>query len=266
MRSWLRATILRRLLAKPLPERYSISAATKDQKHYDWISIRGKTEAHEDVTLRSLDSSTGVVEYFWWPSEPSNAKSTIDQCHLDEVNWDSLVASHRYITWQITYNSLWEAYIHDFLRLPRIKWFVQSIRDKFIRPVRPNYQIRLLARIVDIFNDNKPIEFSELLVSIYGPAVRMSDDKYIYERQLRFLIDSLVESGNAAKPDENNQAHYFDHGCIIPTPKSISTLAAHDLEMRKLRQSTWLACCQLLLGLGMLAIAAATFYLKLTGG
>lgn len=259
----LRKRILDRLLRKPVPKSYSISAPTKEQLHYDWISVHGATKTHSYVLLRARDKNTDRITYWWWDSEESTSTAKEGECAYWEVEWDSLRASHRFRTWDITYGSLAEAYLQDLLRLPVAKWHIQRIRSKFIRRVAPNFQIRLLQVLLDLHQKNAKIYLWDLVARIYGGAVRLSDQNYAYYKQLEFLIDSLVESGNAKRKTPENSIDFIGCGDVVPTPKAITTLAAHDWERRKLNASVWLGRCQLLLGLGMLALAAATLYLRL---
>lgn len=118
--------------------------------------------------------------------------------------------------------------------------------------------MRLLAKLLEMHSTREPIRLWDLLESVYGSAVRLSDEQYLYYKQLEFLIESLVESGNALRKSKDNED-------VMPTPKAITTLATYELEREKLRSTLWIGRCQLMLGVGMLAVAAATLYIKIFG-
>lgn len=265
MHDYLKKKLLSQLLSKPAPERYSISAPIKEQKHYDWISVHGTTKAHSDVMLISFDQESNIIEYLWWESDTSNSTSQNTQCQFDDLLWDSLRATHRYITWDVTYSSLIEAYIYDILRLQKIKWIIQRIRDRFIQPIKPNYQIRLLEYLVQLHNAGKSITLNELLVKVYGSAVRLSNDQYRFYKELEFLVDSLVDSGHAIRKTPDNHTDFLEGGDVKPTPKAITTLANAEIDRVRHRDTVWLTRCQLFLGLAMLAVAAVTLFVELLG-
>lgn len=257
-----RLSRLRRLLSKPVPERYSISASSDDQKHYDWISVHGATKLHPYVMLRNLSSDGDTVSYLWWDSEESNERAKSGNCSISDIDWDSLKASHRFRTWEIEYESLLSAYFHDLLRLQRARWLIQRFRNRFIRNLHPNYQIKLLQILLAMHQENKPIRIWDLLVRVYGGAIRLCDEQYTYFKQLEFLVDSLVESGNAQRKTKENALEFIGLGDVVPLPRAISTLASYEWEKTKLATTVLMARCQLLLGIGMLSMAAATVYLK----
>lgn len=74
--------------------------------------------------LVSLDPLKATINYLWWESKTSNAPAQKAQYNLSDVEWATLTASHRYRTWDINYDSLIEAYLHDAIGLPKLKWLV----------------------------------------------------------------------------------------------------------------------------------------------
>ncbi len=122
--------------------------------------------------------------------------------------------------------------------------------------------MKLLAILLELHQESKPILLWDLLVRVYGGAIRLCDEQYTYFKQLEFLVDSLVESGNAQRKSAENEIEFLGRGDVVPMPKAITTLAAYEWEKTKLATTTLMARCQLLLGIGMLAMAAATVYMK----
>ena len=167
--------------------------------------------------------------------------------------------------WDIKYGTLTQACFHDILRLPKVKWIVQWIRDRFLQPIKPNFQMRLLERLVELHSAGKATTVDEMLVEIHGSAVRLSNDNYTYRKNLDFLVDSLVDSGNAIRKTDDNEPYFIEGENIKPTPKAISTLAEFEIETTRHRDSIRLTRYQLFLGWAMFAIAAATLIVGFFG-
>ena len=256
--------ILSRLLAKPVPERYSLTASTEVMHKYDWIAVNGSTAVHDQVLLREINSSNGEVTYFYWDKESPNLTAQEAKCSLDEVLWDTLRASHTFRTWSVKYGSLQEAYIHDLINLQKLKWLIQGVRDRLIRPIKPNYRIQLLSHIVELHNSEKPIHHQSLLVRAYGGGVLLSKDYYRFYKELSFMLNSLVQSGDIIERNQQNKMEFFgEESTIHPLPQALETLANYEVERTRHRDTVSLSRAQIFLGIAMLALAAATLYLQL---
>lgn len=273
MQDWIRKIhvrtkkiILRRLLAKPVPERYTTSLPVEQQKGYDFISVHGQTKEHDDCLLRSIDDRSDRVSYFWWDREAGGTTAQNADCAYADVVWGSLSVEHRYITWEFRYRSLTEAFWHDLLRIPKVKWIFQRYRERFLKPIRPNLKMSLLERIVEEHSAGSSITIDFLLIAIHGGGVRLSSDNYRHRSNLVFLLAALQESGDVLVKDRNNQNEFIGHGDVKPTPHAISTLAEYSLEKRRHQDVVRLTRYQLFLGWAMFAVAAATLIVQFFEG
>ena len=256
--------ILSRLLAKPVPERYSLTAPPEILYKYDWIAVNGSTTEHNDVLLRGIDCANDEITYFYWDKESPESTAQEAKCALDDILWDTLSASHTFRSWRVKYDTLHEAYIHDLLNLQKAKWLLQGIRDRLIRPIKPNYRIQLLSHIVDLHNSEKPIHHQSLLVKTYGGGILLSKDNYRYYKELNFMINSLVQSGDIIERNQQNEMDFLgEESTIRPLPQALETLANYEVEEARHRDMVSLSRAQIFLGIAMFALAAATLYLQL---
>lgn len=254
--------MLRRLLAKPSPRRYSLSAPIEMQRGYDFLTVLGATNDHNDAMLVSWEPQDNV-SYMWWDEGAVNVAGEDATCIFNEIQWESLSVRHRFITWDIVYDSLLEAYLHDVFRLQRIKWIYQIIRNKSLSPIQPDYRIQLLRLILTKYSESEPITENNLLLEIHGSAIRLSSDYYRHEQDLRFLLQSLSDSGDVLLRNEHNSSGFFRSGNIRPTPKALTTIADFDEDSRRHKDVVTLTRRQLFLGLGMFSLAAVTLFVEL---
>lgn len=257
-----RKVMLRRLIAKPEPESYSTSLPEGQQKGYDYISVYGSTTLHADVLLRSWGAYGDIIEYIWWDEGAQMVPGANATCSFDELDWMSLKVRHRYVTWDIHYNSLAEAYWNDLFHLQILKWLLQKIRNRFLTPVQPDFRMRLLQKIVEFHSQQKAITVNELLFDIHGPAIRRSSDGYRHYQDLQFLLKSLQGSGDVLLKDQVNSVQFIGSGDVLPTPKAIKTLADFYEGRRRHLDTVKLTRRQLFVGWAMFAIAAATLVVE----
>ncbi len=257
-----RRLILRRLLKKPSPDRYTMSLPENEQKNYDFISVLGSTNEHEDAYILAWDERGDVVSYMWWAEGAANVPGTETTCKFTDLKWDSLNVRHRYRTWDIRYSNAFEAYWHDILHLPILKWWLQKLRNKFLRPVSPDYRMDLLKQIIDLHSRQLPITTIDLLVNIHGSAIRLSSDFFQHQQNLQFLLDSLKDSGDVLLRGENNAMQFLGDSRIVPTPKSAATIATLNEDVRRHQDVVKLSKRQLWLGWAMFAIAAVTLIVE----
>ena len=144
-----KSRILKRLLSKPVPERYSLTAPPEVTRQYDWIGVTGATKKHGDVLLRSIGPNKEVAYLYWDESDPDSTAQE-SACEIEDIDWESLKVRRTYRTWEIKYSSLKEAYVNDLLGIPRFSWLKQKMREPFIRPIKPNYRLELLGSIVNL--------------------------------------------------------------------------------------------------------------------
>ncbi len=257
-----RKLVLRRLLKKPSPESYTISLPESEQKKYDFMSVLGSTNEHEDAYVRAWDEREDVVSYMWWAEGAPNVRGTETTCKFADLKWNTLNVRHRYRTWDIRYSKVFEAYWHDILHLPRLKWWLQKLRNVFLRPVSPDYRMDLLKQIVDMHSRQLPITLVDLLVNIHGSAIRLSSDFFQHQQNLQFLLDSLKDSGDVLLRDENNAMQFLGESRIVPTPKSATTIAIFNEDARRHQDVVKLSKRQLWLGWAMFAIAAVALIVE----
>ena len=255
--------MLRRLLAKDSPDSYTSSSPETEQMNYDFAYVHGSTSVHKDALLRSWDKKNDLVSYMWWPEDANGVRGTESQCSFSDIIWGSLNVKQRYRTWNIRYATIKEAYLHDLLRLPLIKWRVQKIRNIFLRPVGADQRMGLLKTILRMHDNQEPITAHELLAKIHGSAIRLSSEYYRLQKNLEFLLDSLKESGDLIYKDEDDPMQFFGHGLIAPTPKSLSTIAAHIEDGQRHKDMVRVSSRQLWIGWAMFALAAATLIVEM---
>ena len=261
----LRKVMLRRLLKKPSPKTYSISAPEEEQKDYDFIMVRGTACNHKDSLLRSWNEKDNKIGCIYWP--PENPIGTLGEefeCAFDELAWKSLYVEHRYRTWDKFYNNVFEAYLHDFFRVSFFHWWYQKFRNRSLVPVNPEYRILLLKTIVDKRSLQVDIKQNDLLRELHGPTIDLSTDKYRHLQDLEFLLYSLRDSGDIVLKDTNDKTYRdrFDGNEILPTPQAISTIVAFNQDETRHSDMVKLSKRQLWLGWGMFAIAAVTLIVE----
>lgn len=259
----IRKIILRRLLKKPSPERYTTSLPEREQKSYDFISVLGSTAEHEDAWILYWDEDKDIVSYMWWPEGAAGVRGTDSTCTITDLKWDTLHVRHRYRTWDIRYSKLSVAFWHDLLHLQWWKWWLQKLKNRLLRPVGPDYRMVLLQVILDMHSRQLPITAEGLLVHIHGSPIRLSSDYSRHYDDLKFLLESLKDSGDIRLMDNDSATNSLWLGSIVPSPKAASTIAAYNDDARRHRDMVKLSKAQLLLGLGMLAVAAVTLIVEL---
>jgi len=255
--------MLRRLLKKESPDSYKTSAPEEEQMKYDYAYIHGSTEEHNDALILSWDEPNDLVNYMWWPEDAHGVRGTEATCSSSDIIWGTLNVRHRYRTWDIRYSSIREAYLHDLCFLPLIKWRLQKIRNTFLRPVNADHRILILKTIIEMYDKQESITTHELLARIHGSAIRLSGEYYRLQQNLQFLLDSLKDSGDLMYKNEDDPIHFFGHGEIAPTPKSLSTIAQHNEESRRHKDMVKMSKRQLWVGWAMFTLAAVTLTVEL---
>lgn len=191
--------------------------------------------------------------YWWWSKDTNENSATESKCKFSDLKWDTLNVRHRYRTWEITYNKISEAFLHDLLRLPWFKWWLQKLRNKFIRPVNPDYRMELLKLIYDMHSKQLNITIRDLLIQKHGPAIRLSNEYYKHYKNLQLIIDSLEASGDIQTKNG-----------ITPTPIAVSTIANYNEGIMRHQDIVKLTKRQLFLGWGMFAVAAVTLFIEIS--
>lgn len=255
--------MLRRLLNKESPESYTTSSSEEKQMGYDFAYVHGSTKDHKDALFLSWDEEKDSVSYMWWPEDADGVRGSEAKCTSSAIVWETLNVRQRFRTWDIRYSSIREAYLHDLFHLPIIKWRVQKLRNIFLRSVNADHRMGLLKTIVEMYDKQEPITTHELLARIHGSAIRLSGEYYRLQQNLDFLLDSLKESGDLVYKNEDDPIHFFGHGAIAPTPKSLLTIATHNEESRRHKDMVKMSKRQLWVGWAMFALAAATLTVEL---
>lgn len=255
--------MLRRLLKKESPDSYTTSAPEEEQIDYDFIYVHGSTNEHKDALLLSWDEPNDLVNYMWWPEDAHGVRGTEATCPSSDLIWDTLNVRQRYRTWDIRYSTIREAYLHDVCHLPLIKWRLQKIRNIFLRPVNADHIIRILKTIIEMHDKQESITTHELLARIHGSAIRLSGEYYRLQKNLEFLLDSLKDSGDLVYKNEGDPMHFFGHGEIAPTPKSLSTIATYNEDSRRHKDMVKMSGRQLWVGWAMFTLAAVTLIIEL---
>ncbi|MEM7208225.1 MAG: hypothetical protein AAF434_10395 [Pseudomonadota bacterium] len=261
--AWLKKITLCRILDKESPDRYTISAPEAEQQSYDYAYVHGSTVKHKDCLFLSWDESEEVVSYMWWPEDAQNQRGTDASCSLEQIIWSTLNVRHRYKTWDIRYTSIHEAFLHDFLFLPAVRWKYQKFRNLFLRPVNADHRIGLLKSIIEMYDKQESITAHELLAKIHGSAIRLSSEYSRLQKNLQFLLDSLKDSGDIYYDDSNKTKMLLGRSEIVPTPKSLKTIASHNEDARRHRDMVRVSRGQLILGWSMFALAAVTLLVEI---
>lgn len=249
-----RKMVLSRLLKKPSPERYSISVPEHEQRAYNFFSVLGSTVEHDEIYVNGWDKTTDVVKYMWWSKGSPGIKGTDATCTFNGLKWETLTVRHTYRTWDIRYSNITEAFWHDILKISWCKWHIQKIRNLFLSQVNPDYRIQLLKKIVDKHNRLAEMTTHDLLIDKHGSAIRLSSEYYRHHTNLEFILSSLIQSGDL-EPRKDNK--------IVPTPKSISTIAEFNEQITRHRDTVKLARGQFWLGCAMFVIAAVTLFVEI---
>lgn len=256
-------SIFKRLLAKPVPESYSLSPPPELLKTYDWLIVSGATTNHSDVQFRSFNPDMNMVSYLFWTTDTPGVRAQIGECTFEDVLLESLTVTHVFRSWNVSYESLREAYFYDVFRIQRIKWFAQLVADSLIRPLKPGHRIRLLREIVNTHQAQQAIRIDDLMVKIYGKGVRLSRERYRYQQAIEFILESLVVTNDIVRRANSGDVWFaMNDSFVMPTPRALVTLANEENERRRHNDSISLARCQLFLGLGMLGLAAATLLVE----
>mgnify|MGYP003627900332 CR=1 FL=1 len=254
--------ILKKLLVKPTPLRYSLSAPYEVQKSYDFFSVTGSVRDHEDALLTSCRED-GTFDYIYWAGEDRDP--TNDNCSFEDIIYETLSVRHRFRTWDIRYDSLREAYIHDLARLPLLKWHYQKLRNLFIKPILPSYRIKILKLILHNHQNGKSNSLHSILEALHGPAIRLSSDRQQHEQDLRFQLESLALTEDVVTRNRDNDLEFIGrrNDFVRPRPGAITTIAEYDMNMMNHHDTKKLASMQLVLGFGMFILAAVTFLVEL---
>ena len=146
--------------------------------------------------------------------------------------------------WNIHYESLLEAAI-DLAGRFYLKRLVQSIYNKRLQIYED--RIGVLKAALDIKKElllsgdesfagfahgDHPIRRTALLSRIYGNRISLSPSYSSYYEVLGFHLDAWIESGELAQPPQGGDPSKF-----VVTPKSINTIAQHELDMQKHRDT-----------------------------
>ena len=259
----IRRWIFSRLVAKRPPNRISSSVPIVSR---DYIWVSGSTRDHTDCLFLEYDKATDCVSYAWW-ADRGVTDSSDARCPFDEVSWESLSFRHTFRNWDITYDTaLWTA-ISDMFRLPWLRQKIQRFRDRFYHRIRPDQRMEVLSEIVDRHSYFSEIRVIDILINMYGSAVRLSSDFHEIRDHLHFVIESLVESGDVILRDESNTSDmvWFAHGDgeVMPLPQALTTLSQHIENRNRHRDTMRLVRYQLFVGVAMFAIAAATLFVEL---
>jgi hypothetical protein len=185
---WTQKIILRRLLKKESPDRYTTSVSEEEQMNYDFMYVLGSTNEHKDALFLSWDESKDLIKYMWWPEDADGVRGTEATCASSDLIWDTLSAKQRYRTWDTRYSTIREAYLYDVFHLQLIKWRIQKIRNIFLRPVTADHRMPILKTIIKMYDNQEPITTNELLAKIHGSAIRLSGEYYRLQKNLEFIF------------------------------------------------------------------------------
>ncbi len=261
----IKTIVLKRLLRRRPPERFSSSDPGYDKRNY--IYTRGCADGHEDSLLLSIGKDK-AVSYVWWPPDDRNATSTSAECNLKDVNWDSLSVTQEYHTWRLEYSSPNWAFLKDLIYLPQISYWIQKIRDRFYSPLTPDKRMKILVEVVKRHDEEREVKYIDLLMALYGPSIRLSSDQYQHLERLKFILRSLEATEDVrVKPEVGALGQDWNrwdlHGDVIPEPKAIATLAEHADSQLRHNDTVKLSRAQFFLGLAMLVVALATLIVRI---
>lgn len=264
-----RRYVLHRLLRRRPPKQLSSDSPVYGKRND--IYVRASTEAHENALLLAVSARTGKVSYVWWPTDNEHANSTEAECNFEQVKWKSISVNQEYHAWRVNYPSPYQAFVHDLLFLPQIRYFLHRVRDQFYTPLTPDKRMEILEQVIKRHGADKEVRFEDLMVELYGPSIRLSLDQHAHFQRLKFILKSLEVTGDVKiRPERDGTGRDWVewelHGDVIPEPKAIATLAAFFDSQRKHRDTIRLSIMQFILGLGMLAVAVATLVVRLGDG
>lgn len=257
-KSFFRKRLFLYLLRKPPPKRISSLDPIESK---DYIYVHGKTSMHGDCLFLAYQRRENSVTYVYWQDGNSSESS---QCGFEDVDWSSLRVVHEYRRWNVSYDSLIGAALGDAFRGPLIRQTLTRLRSYFYKSLPLDHRFRLLEVIVASHTEFKKLQVRDLVASEYGPWVLLSDDYYKYEQQMRFLLESLAESGDVVlRGEHEDTVAWIGEGDVRPLPKALTTVSRHMESERRHSDTVRLVRLQLFLGVAMLAMAAATVYVEL---
>jgi len=262
---YIRTFVLKRLLRRRPPERFSSADPGYDKRNY--IYTRGCADGHEDSLLLAIGKDQ-VVSYIWWSPDDRNATSTSAECNIEDVDWDSLSATQEYHTWRLEYPSPNHAFLKDLIFLPQISYWIQRFRDRFYPPLTPDKRMKILGEVVKRYDEEREVKFLDLLIVLYGPSIRHSPDQYQHQERLKFILQSLEATGDVkVRPETGALGQEWNlwnlHGDVIPEPKAIASLAEHADSQQRHNDTVRLSRMQFFLGLAMLLVALATLIVRI---
>lgn len=263
----LRTFVLRRLLRRRPPER--ISSSSPDYGKRNDIYVKGSVGEHTDSLLLELDKNQNI-SYVWWPTDDEQSHSSDAQTNIESINWDSLSVTQEYYTWRFDYSSPFEAFLHDLLFIPQIRFWTQKIRDRFYTRLTPDKRMLILEEVIKRHSKDQKVKFMDILIKLHGPSIRMSSNHYQYLQSLKFYLRSLESTGDVRVRPEHREAgrdwvEWELHGDVIPEPKAIATLADHADSRRRHADTIRLSRMQFFLGFAMLIVALATLLVRVWG-
>lgn len=172
--------------------------------------------------------------------------------------------------WNLHYASLLEA-ASDLAGLFYLRRFRQAIYNRRVTEYDDQIGVLKAAQAMkkerltaddesmhEILTANVPISRDAMLKRLYGNQITLSPMYYPYYKLLEHSILAWIDSGEMAHASQNNPASTS----FIVTPKALNTLAEHQLNMQKHRDSVRPAKIATIVAIVAVILTAAQVYLS----
>ncbi len=211
------------------------------------VRIHGEREEWPNNAAQCLSVMGETLQCSYWADEETLKERAYSLQELADCRFR---VTYFFQGQTLFYSSLLEAAL-DTLGLVRFRVLAQKVFDRNLKLY--NNRMGFLRRAVDLYlrriadqeNQESPLDdrqvftMYDFLVDLYGERIRNSEQLFPAIDHARFMIDSWVQSEELEFVEGYSTSARFR-----VTPKAAATIASHELEMRKHRDSllpAWIA-------------------------
>lgn len=232
--------ILLKFYLRWTPNEHPISTDGPDANHI-YIRVYGLHPVNDEApcVIESISSDSVTCVYF-----DESAQKNVVTVPLSECLTKRIEIKYYRPGFNVAYHNIYEP-LGDLLGGIHFRRIGQRLFDTRLKTVEG--QMRILKHAVDlhksgfgaefppleeIISGKRHIRLHDLMAYIHGEKLLESTKYNEHIQRLEFQVRALIESGDLTLVGD-----YSSFSRFAVSPQAINTLAAHELEMRKFRDS-----------------------------
>lgn len=255
MRKWLYRKLARKFIS--LRKRSEIPISTPEVYHNDDVFVHTFTEEHGNDWLTLIAIDGDHLTFQGWNPEK---REHFEEKHHISVLWKNRIEVIHYISrFKVSYDNFPEASLKILTGYYRI-WHKR--RKKVEEGIKlQNDRMGILGSLLKHYEYDPESSFmiEDVMPFLFGKRIKDADRTDRFWHYTRFLVMSLVESGDLKHDAEKPELAYK----FTLTPKSITTLEKFELERRRHTRQVRISQGQMAITFMLLLVALITLLTRL---